>query len=307
MAVGTELAQPLILGANSATQMKLNANGLIELNGISNFSSNVNVSGNLAVTANATFGTGNGGTFIGANLVSANFFQGDGGLLSNLNIAGGTSIVNGNSNVVVGANANVTISTFGGERMRVLTTGNVGINTTTPTQRLVVNGAIQTIGAATLGATMAPGILSYENPVIRMYIGDGTGYSWAFSKRTGSTTTDLMTLTDGAGNMTVAGTVTCNNLVETSSIAFKNNVEPISDALDVVTQLMGVTYDRKDGSKKGEAGLIAEHVAQVLPNLIGYDEKGNPVGIHYTKLTAYLIEAVKELTDRIKKLERDKD
>ena len=73
--------------------------------------------------------------------------------------------------------------------------------------------------------------------------------------------------------------------------------------LDLIQQLAGVTYDRKDGSKKNEAGLIAEDVEKVLPNLIGYDENGKPVGIHYTKLTAYLIEAVKELTDKIKRLE----
>ena len=59
--------------------------------------------------------------------------------------------------------------------------------------------------------------------------------------------------------------------------------------------LSGVTYDRKDGSYKKEAGLIAEDVYQVLPNLVSLNKDGNPEGINYTKLTAYLIEAVKEL------------
>ena len=48
---------------------------------------------------------------------------------------------------------------------------------------------------------------------------------------------------------------------------------------------------------------IDEDVEKILPNLIGYDENGKPIGIHYTKLTAYLIEAVKELTGKIKRLE----
>ena len=104
-------------------------------------------------------------------------------------------------------------------------------------------------------------------------------------------------------SLTATGTVTANNFVETSSIAIKENINPITNALELIEQLSGVTYDRIDGSKKGEAGLIAEHVEKILPNLIGYDEKGKPIGINYSKLTAYLIEAVKELTQRIKDLE----
>lgn len=89
-------------------------------------------------------------------------------------------------------------------------------------------------------------------------------------------------------------TLTATSITETSSIALKENVSPITNALDAIMQLVGVTYDRKDGSSKNEAGLIKEEVEKVLPNLVKDD------GIHYTKLTAYLIEAVKELTEEIK-------
>jgi hypothetical protein len=77
--------------------------------------------------------------------------------------------------------------------------GNVGIGTSSPSQKLQVGGGIYISGSATLGSAMA-GIFSFESPVTRYYIGDGTGYSWAFSKRASSTTTDLMTITD-AGNV----------------------------------------------------------------------------------------------------------
>jgi hypothetical protein len=36
-----------------------------------------------------------------------------------------------------------------------------------------------------------------------------------------------------------------------------------------------------------------------LPNLVTVDSSGNPHGINYTKLTAYLIEAVKELKNEL--------
>ena len=46
--------------------------------------------------------------------VSANYFLGDGGLLGNITVSGGTEIVNGNSNVAINvANGNVTISVSG--------------------------------------------------------------------------------------------------------------------------------------------------------------------------------------------------
>jgi hypothetical protein len=77
---------------------------------------------------------------------------------------------------------------------------------------------------------------------------------------------------------------------------------PIDNALDIILQLCGVTYDRRDGSKKNEPGLIAERVAEVADNLVSRDENGNPVGIYYSKLTAYLVEAVKKLNDEINSL-----
>lgn len=99
-----------------------------------------------------------------------------------------------------------------------------------------------------------------------------------------------------------SGTFTVTSIVESSSIALKENINPIQDALSNVMQLVGVTYDRKDGSRKDEAGLIAEDVAKVLPNLVTRDEDGNVEGIQYTKLTAYLIESIKTLKSEIDRL-----
>ena len=98
------------------------------------------------------------------------------------------------------------------------------------------------------------------------------------------------------------GVLTTVSITESSSIALKENVAPIENALDSIMRLVGVTYDRRDGSKKEEAGLIAEEVDKILPNLVTKDQDGNPDAIHYTKLTAYLIEAVKSLKQEINSL-----
>jgi hypothetical protein len=65
-----------------------------------------------------------------------------------------------------------------------------------------------------------------------------------------------------------------------------------------------VTYDRKDKSSKNEAGLIAEDVDKVLPNLVTKDANGNPNGIYYTKLVAYLVEAIKDQQEQIEELKK---
>ena len=113
-----------------------------------------------------------------------------------------------------------------------------------------------------------------------------------------STSTGTLVVTGGVG---VSGQVTCATLVETSSIAFKENVNPINNALDLVMQLAGVTYDRKD-NKEHEAGLIAEQVYNIIPDLVSLDADGKPHGIKYTKLTAYLLESIKTLKSEINQL-----
>jgi hypothetical protein len=95
--------------------------------------------------------------------------------------------------------------------------------------------------------------------------------------------------------------MTAVSIVETSSITLKENINPIHNALDSILQLRGVTYDRLD-NKEHESGLIAEWTEEILPELVTRDTNGDVVGIKYTKLTAYLIEAIKSLNTEIDKL-----
>jgi len=107
------------------------------------------------------------------------------------------------------------------------------------------------------------------------------------------------------GGVGINGTLYTVGLVETSSIVFKENINPIQGALDSILKLTGVTYDRKD-NKKHEAGLIAEHVFKHVPELVALDDKGKPYGIHYTKVSAYLIECIKSLQEEIDQLKGKK-
>jgi len=70
-------------------------------------------------------------------------------------------------------------------------------------------GGLHFTGSATLSATNTS-TFSFETPVTRFYVGDGTGYSMAFSKRVGSVTTDNVIIADTAtaSSSTTTGTMT---------------------------------------------------------------------------------------------------
>jgi len=110
-----------------------------------------------------------------------------------------------------------------------------------------------------------------------------------------TTATGAVVVTGGVG---IGGQLTAATIVETSSITIKENISPIQNALDSIMKLSGVTYDRID-TKEHEAGLIAEWVDEVLPDMVTKDDNGSVVGIKYTKLIAYLIESVKSLKKEI--------
>jgi hypothetical protein len=82
------------------------------------------------------------------------------------------------------------------------------------------------------------------------------------------------------------------------------NVTPIEDAIDLIKNLNGVIYDRKDGYKSREHGVIAEDVARVLPSVVGY-KNGKPDSIDYSRFTPVLIEAIKALSDKVDQLKKE--
>lgn len=125
--------------------------------------------------------------------------------------------------------------------------------------------------------------------------------SLSSSTASSSTSTGALVVTGGVG---VGGQLTATTLVETSSITYKENIIPITNGLDTVLKLQGVFYNRKDTIDKLEIGLIAEEVAPIAPEVVSYQD-GKPEGISYTKLTAYLIEAIKDLQNELQKVKNN--
>jgi hypothetical protein len=97
-------------------------------------------------------------------------------------------------------------------------------------------------------------------------------------------------------NLTVGGTLT-----ENSSLRYKENIEPIKYGLEKVIQMRGVTYNKKDNGVK-ELGVIAEEINEILPEVVLKNDEGEVDSVSYGRLTAVLIEAIKELKVEIEEL-----
>jgi hypothetical protein len=85
---------------------------------------------------------------------------------------------------------------------------------------------------------------------------------------------------------------------------FKQNITPLASALDKVAKLQGVTFTwnraafpTRNFPIGKEIGLIAQDVEPIIPEVVQTDADGYK-SITYDKLTAMLIEAVKELKQK---------
>jgi hypothetical protein len=93
---------------------------------------------------------------------------------------------------------------------------------------------------------------------------------------------------------TAMGRGRANGWVTYSSGRWKTNIDVISDPVEKVKKLRGVYFDWKETGTH-DIGLIAEEVAEVIPEVVGYEkDSGNAESLDYGRLVALLVEAVKE-------------
>ena len=129
---------------------------------------------------------------------------------------------------------------------------------------------------------------------------DDTGYD---VKLFGATSGKYTLWDESADTLYVSGTCSVTTLVETSTRTVKTNIVDMGNMLPAVMQMRGVKFDYKDETMgKGNYGLIAEEVEEILPTLVSHNENGDAQGIQYTKLTAVLVEAIKEQQSQINEL-----
>ena len=116
------------------------------------------------------------------------------------------------------------------------------------------------------------------------------------------------------GNIVTGGSVTAGGDViafSSSDMTLKEDISPIEDALGLINSLSGNTFTWKPeagimGNSGMDTGIIAQEVEAL--NLPGISKRrgDGTLGVRYDRLIPVLIEAVKELSAKVKSLESNK-
>ncbi len=178
------------------------------------------------------------------------------------------------------------------------------------TNSQLVNTSISIAGVATaLGSAVSA-------DQIRTAIGTvvtGSSQITLSSTTGGGTTSNVQfgslgigTTSSGAsGEIRATGDITA---FYSSDIRLKENIQPIQNALEKVESISGNTYDWKEGyeeihSHKGnDVGVIAQEIEEILPQIVTNRDNGYKA-VQYEKMIPLLIEAIKELSAKVDRLE----
>jgi hypothetical protein len=90
----------------------------------------------------------------------------------------------------------------------------------------------------------------------------------------------------------------------TSDERLKKNIVRINNATNTIKLLTGVEFDWLDNNNKS-SGLVAQQAEKILPHLVTEEDDGFK-RFNYSGLIGYLVESIKELSDRIEKLENER-
>ena len=269
-------------------------------------------SGNLGA-GNLSIGSGFGGSFTGANLISAAYISAN----NWLNIF--TANVVESSNALYYTNARVYSNVIGLLNAKAnvvdLTTANVvelnnlyytnsrvytNILALLPTLAgnniiIAANGQI----SANLAAAGGGGAISITN--------DTTVVSNAYYPMLSTITTGTLATANTSSTKLYfnpsSGTLNSTIFNSLSDRNHKTNIAPIVNALSKVLALNGVTFNMIDGGEPS-AGLIAQDVLEVLPAAVKYNVNNNILSLNYSGVIGLLVEAIKEQQAQIEELKQ---
>jgi hypothetical protein len=227
----------------------------------------------------------------------------------NVSTSGNVSGVNGSFSGTLGVTGAATLSST------LAVTGSATFSST-----MSVTGAVTASTAPTVGGHLTnktyvdaqdalklnltggtlTGNLSIVNSTTEMTLtlGSSGGYYYGNATTAGfknSGGTNRVSWNISTGDFTAAGNVTAY-----SDARLKENIETISNALDLVSRMRGVFYDRIDTGEAG-IGVIAQEMEEVIPEVVIPHD--GVLTVAYGNLVGVLIEAVKELSAKVDALE----
>jgi len=180
--------------------------------------------------------------------------------------------------------ANVNTSSSGIDTVSALTTsvGNI---------QKMVNFDTKTINTNFLGAYPGSSNIQVTSPLVLCNVSATT------------TTSNIQLNSIVANTITVEGTCYAREYVTLCDSRVKGGVEPIRQiSFDTLKYVNAYTYTYLDfPSSEKRLGLVAQEVAAAYPECVV--ERGGTKYVNYAAVTAVLLQAVKDLNERVKVLE----
>ncbi len=181
--------------------------------------------------------------------------------------------------------------------------GNVGIGTESPSRQLEIKGSNPRILLNATSSNPELNLQASGQAAWAMYQDNSTGDLRFYQAQSG----DKIIFQNSTGNVGIGTTnpgyklhvigdiAYTGNIYDVSDVRLKENIVPLDNALEKLTSINSIYFNNKgEPEDNREVGVIAQEVEEVLPEVVSENSDGYK-SVDYSKLSALLIEAVKEL------------
>ncbi len=169
---------------------------------------------------------------------------------------------------------------------------------------ITIAGQSTALGSSVTAETIRTAIGTVVTGSAQIAIASTSGFGTYLNQAVLSTSSPTFAGLTINGAITATGDITA---YYSSDKRYKNNIQPITNALAKVRTLNGVTWEWNDDVNEvtkaaPKTGLIAQEVQSVLPEVVKEKEDGY-LGLDYAKMMGLMVEAIKEQQLQIEKLQ----